>query len=147
MCDASLNLNDKYWELLFKKYDILNHIYREGQYAISARQIKEFREPRLMTKFDHSVNLPKIFVDNGLSILPISKGDYIISHFKAYHELEDSSVASISYASLPSYIQSLDVNNISSEEIALNCAAASGILADFLDDEELVPTVSDQESH
>lgn len=43
---------------------------------------------------------------------------------------------------LPSYIQSLDCSDIKSEVIALNCAVASGIIAHFTEDEELIPTVS-----
>ena len=134
--------NDKSWEMLFDKFDILKHIEEGGQFQISARQIKEVREPRLMAKFDHTVNLPKIFSDNGLSILPVTRGDYVISHFDAYHKLEQPNTAPIKRVSLPTYIQSLDINNISSEAIALNCAVAAGIIADFLDDEELVSTVS-----
>ncbi len=99
------------------------------------------REPRLITKFDHIINLPRIFSDNGLSILPVTCGEYVISHFDAYHKFEPDN-APITRAPLPSYIQSLDSNNIPSEAIALNCAVASGIIADFLGDEEIVSTVS-----
>lgn len=61
-----MGLNDTAWQALFEKYDILDEIQRSGQFVISANQIKEFREPRLMTKFDHKVNLPTVFADNGL---------------------------------------------------------------------------------
>lgn len=141
MSSSSKSLNDIAWEQLFSKYDILNQICANGQYLISATQIKEFREPRLMAKFDHTINLPKIFAENQLAILPITRGDYVISHFKAYHKFEDANT-SITRVSLPTYIQSLDYNNISSETIALNCAMAAGIISDFLQDEDLVSTVS-----
>lgn len=62
--------NDAAWHLLFEKYDILHQIEQEGCFQISATQIKEFREPRLMAKFDHIINLPKLFKQNKLSILP-----------------------------------------------------------------------------
>jgi len=135
------SLNDKAWDQLFEKYDILKHIERTGQFQISARQIKEVREPRLMAKFDHTINLPKIFSDNGLSILPVTRGDYVISHFDAYHKFEPDN-SPVTRVSLPAYIQSLDSSNVPSEAIALNCAVAAGIIADFLDDEEIVATVS-----
>lgn len=141
MSDRQKSLNDIAWEKLFEKYDILENIERTGQFQISAKQIKEVREPRLMAKFDHTVNLPKIFADNGLSILPVTRGDYIISHFDAYHEFE-SNDSPITRVSLPTYIQSLDSGNIPSEAIALNCAVVAGIVADFLGDEEIVATVS-----
>ena len=141
MSERPKSLNDIAWELLFDKHDILKHIDETGQFQISARQIKEVREPRLMAKFDHTINLPQIFSKNGLSILPITRGDYVISHFDAYHKFERDNVPVIR-VSLPTYIQSLDSNNVPSETIALNCAVAAGIISDFLGDEEIVSTVS-----
>lgn len=133
--------NDIAWEKLFNKYNILMQINKNGMYQISASQIKEFREPRLMAKFDHQINLPQIFKDNNLSILPITRGDYLISNFKTYHSFEPDKNEIIKF-SLPNHIQSLDYNNITSEAIAINCSFATGILKDFLEDDELIPTVS-----
>ncbi|MDR0303221.1 MAG: DUF4349 domain-containing protein [Chitinispirillales bacterium] len=141
MSNLPESLNDNAWEKLFSKYNILNNINSNGRFEISAKQIKEFREPRLMAKFDHIINLPKIFANNQLTILPITRGDYVISHFEAYHKFENNN-APVTKASLPTYIQSLDFSNVPSETIALNCAVVSGIIAEFLQDEDLVPTVS-----
>lgn len=136
-----MGLNDAAWEILFDKYNILREICYKGKFIITASQIKEFREPRLMTKFDHIVNLPKLFADNNLSILPISSNSYVISHFEAYHQFEDVTAETIR-VSLPKHIQSMTYNSIVSESIALNCAIATGIMADFLEDENLLATVS-----
>lgn len=138
---AIMGLNDTAWENLFDKYHILSEIERNGQFIISANQIKEFREPRLMTKFDHKVNLPAIFAANNLSILPITRGDYIISSFSAYKEFDEPNTE-VQRISIPAHIQSLMPQFLVSEAIALNCANACGILNDFLEDDELVPTVS-----
>ena len=136
-----MGLNDRAWEQLFDKYHILDEISNNGSFTISAEQIKEFREPRLMTKFDHKVNLPKVFANNGLAILPITRGDYIISSFGAYKEFETPS-GNIQRVSIPAYIQSLMPQFLVSEAISLNCAYACGILNDFLEDEYIVSTVS-----
>lgn len=141
MSSTPKSLNDIAWEQLFSKYKILHEIESEGKFIISASQIKEFREPRLMAKFDHSINLPQIFTENQLAILPITRGDYIISHFEAYHRFESCDTA-VERVSLPEYIQSLNSNNVPSEAIALNCGIASGIIADFIEDEGLLATVS-----
>lgn len=133
--------NDIAWEALFIKYDILNRIGACGQYIISADQIKEFREPRLMVKFDHHINLPLVFSNNHLAILPVSRRDYVISNFKAY-QLFESRNDTIIRATLPTHIQSLDANEVPSENVAINCALASGMFADFLNEETLYPTVS-----
>lgn len=133
--------NDTAWENLFDKYHILAEIERNGQFIISANQIREFREPRLMTKFDHRINLPHIFANNNLSILPITRGDYVISAFSAYMEFDEPSQC-VQRVSIPAHIQSLMPQFLVSEAIALNCANACGILNDFLEDDELIPTVS-----
>ena len=84
--------NDTAWEGLFEKYRILDKIEREGQYIITADEIRKFREPRLMTKFDHKINLPAIFQNNGLSILPIKEASILylpfqpMSHLKNLHK-------------------------------------------------------------
>lgn len=136
-----MGLNDTAWESLFDKYHILDEIKKNGQFFISANKIKEFREPRLMTKFDHKVNLPMIFAENGLAILPVTRGDYVISSFSAYKEFEQPS-ADVQRISIPTHLQSLMPQFLVSEAIALNCANACGILEDFLEDEALVSTVS-----
>ena len=105
MSEQMRSQNDKAWEALFEKYEILSHIEMNGKYEISASRIKEYREPRLMAKFDHKINLPKIFSKNNLAILPISRGDYVISHFAAYQSFPvlDKSVIQVS---LPNHLQS-----------------------------------------
>lgn len=136
-----MGLNDSAWESLFDKYNIIDAVRNQGEFVISASQIKEFREPRLMTKFDHKVNLPSVFARNNLAILPVTRGDYVISSFSAYKEFESPS-DEVQRISIPAHIQSLMPQFLVSEAIALNCANACGILSDFLEDDELVSTVS-----
>ena len=138
-----MGLNDQAWERLFEKYRILEEVDRSGRFMISASQIKEFREPRLMTKFDHKVNLPDLFRDNRLSILPVTRGDYLISSFSAYQDFEEHAAAPVKI-SIPPHLQSLLPEFLVSEAIALNCALACGVLGDFLEDGDLAPTVSGQ---
>lgn len=141
MSEQAKSKNDLAWEALFEKYDILSRIEAEGKYIISAAQIKEYREPRLMAKFDHNINLPQIFSKNNLAILPISRGDYVISYFEAYQPFESLDTA-ITRTCLPFGLQSLDMNNIPSEAIAINAALACGMLSDFLGEDFLYPTVA-----
>ena len=129
------------WTKLNDKHHILDAIKDKGYFIISAKQIGEFQEARLAVKFDHSDARPELFVKNNLSILPITRGDYYISHINAYHNFE-SDTSKITYLTPPEHIKSLDVTSINSESKALNMAYISGILADFLEDENLLPTVS-----
>ena len=133
--------NKEAWEKIFNEYDVLNKIQEQGLFEISSKEINEYREARLMTKFDNSESIPKILSENNLSILPISSNKYMIARFKAYKKF-GSEPKDIERVEFPPYIESLDYNNISSEALALNCTYITGILEDFLDEEELVPTVS-----
>ncbi|MCB9148096.1 MAG: transcriptional regulator [Caldilineaceae bacterium] len=134
--------NDEAWEKLFKKYCIVDQVAENGQATISSQQINEFREARLMTKFDHSINLPRLFQDNQLAILPRTRGEYVIAKMNAYYEIQNLQDDGIIYMDFPEHLQSLDYEKISSEASALNCAYISGILSDFLEDYELLPTVN-----
>ena len=80
--------NKEAWEKLFEKYNILEKIKSDGYFKISSKQINEYREARLMTKFDNSECIPKILKDNNLSILPISSNTYMIAQFNTYKKFE-----------------------------------------------------------
>lgn len=133
--------NDEAWEKLFEKYNILEKIDENGYCEIRSSEINEFRESRLMAKFDYKKQLPKIFDDNDLSILPISRSKYIISKFDVYHTLEEREKEIINNHVFPYYIESINYNDIKSEAQVLNCAFFTGIIEDFLG-EEVDPTVS-----
>ncbi len=136
-----MGLNDKAWETLLERLDILSGIRRTGFYEIDAKTIKTVREPRLMAKFDHKSNLPDVFRKNGLSILPISRFRYIIGEFEAYQTISYNTHLTPTSISFPSYISSIDPTNLYSESVALHCAYASGMIEDLIG-EMSMPTIS-----
>lgn len=133
--------NNVAWKKLFEKYKIQEEVCSKGFFEIKSSQINEFREARLMTKFDFKSQLPDIFVNNNFSILPISRGSYVISNFDTFHDFENEETE-ITKINFPNYLESIDFNNITSESIALNCAYVSGIIEDFVQDTEVKPTIS-----
>lgn len=133
--------NDIAWEKIFEKYNILEKIAVESHVEMSATSINEFREARLMTKFDHKSQLPKLFSDNNLSILPISRGDYVIGNFETFCDFNKEDIE-ISPINFPTFLESLDYRFITSEATAINCAFVSKILNDFTGEDSLLPTVS-----
>lgn len=137
----SKSKNDLAWEKLFEKHKILEKILKDGHIEITATKINEFREARLMTKFDHKSQLPKLFADNKLSILPTSRGGYVIGEFETFCDFntDDIEVTPIEF---PTFLESLDYRDITSESTAINCAFVSKILHDFTKEENLLPTVS-----
>ena len=94
-----------------------------------------------MTKFDHQQDLPYLFKDNRLSILPVSRGSYIIAPFITFGKFEDFN-PEFKRVYIPEHLQSLMPENIMNEAMALDCAYSCGILEEFLEDEALYPTVS-----
>ena len=120
--------NDIAWEQIFEKYNIIDSINKEGYFTISADQIKEFREPRLMTKFDSKIDLPDIFNNNHLAILPTKRGEYLIGRFQNYEEVEIDNSLDVETMYLPEYITTIDSKNITSEAISLSSAFISGML-------------------
>lgn len=78
--------NEQAWNQLFEKYNIDEIIKKEGQYIIKSKDINEFREARLMTKFDYRFQLPKILANKHLSILPISRGEYVLSNIETFED-------------------------------------------------------------
>lgn len=94
-----------------------------------------------MTKIDHRSQLPVLFKENNLSILPITRGSYMISQFEAYKDFENIE-QEIVKVKFPDFIESINYNNITSEAMAINCAYISGIISDFLDDDSILPAVN-----
>lgn len=133
--------NDVHWRRLFEEHKILEAIDEQGHFRISSKQINVEREARLMTKFDFRDSLPTIFKNNNLSILPVTRGEYVISDFDAYHTFTEQETLLTSWH-FPDSIQSIDYTAISSEPIALHTAYLTGMLEDFVGDQEMVPTVS-----
>ena len=135
--------NDAAWEKLFEKHRILDWLKSLDYFSISSNDINKFREARLMTKFDHRSQLPKIFENNKLSILPVSRGNYIIGEFETFHGFAQSKDnIKIKKVTFPTFIESLNPEEITSEATAINCAFIAGIIQDFTGELELHPTIS-----
>jgi len=127
------SLNDRAWEYLFEQHKILDIIEYKGYFDINASSIKEIREPRLMTKFDHAVNLPKVFRKNKLTILPVTRSRYVIGRFNCYKEVDYTHNQEYIEVNFPSdVLQSIDYQNLYSESSALHCAFVCGMIDDIL---------------
>ncbi|MGL4941778.1 MAG: type II restriction enzyme [Thermoguttaceae bacterium] len=134
---------DAKWETLFAEDQLLARIRNDGSVRVTAERIKQLREPRLMTKFDQLADLPTIFQDNGLAILPLSRREYCIAPFEAYHTLTSQNDTNVTICPLPSFLENVVANGEPrSEAISLNLAYASGMLSDFLGEEKLFPVMS-----
>ncbi|HEX8196371.1 MAG TPA: hypothetical protein VF571_09300 [Pyrinomonadaceae bacterium] len=133
--------NDVAWETLFSQHNILSEIEQNGIYNISSTTVNTAREARLMAKFDKLSELPKIFRDNNLTILSISRGSYVIGKFNNYYKIKtDDDEPDIVDKDLPLGIETIQPNNIYSESAALLCAFNARIIEDLFD-EPVAPTI------
>ena len=101
----SKSKNDIAWEKIFEKYSILKRLANGERVSISSIEINKFREARLMTKFDHRSQLPKLFADHNLSILPTTRGTYEIGTFETFCDFnkDDVEITSIDF---PPFLES-----------------------------------------
>lgn len=123
--------NGAAWEKIFREFDILGRIARDGHFDINAPQIKRYgdhREPRLMTKVDFREHLPGIMADNGLSILAISNGNYRIARTDPFINVTETLPSRITTVTFPNDLLTLTPADISSESNALDIAFVSGML-------------------
>lgn len=131
------------WKILIDKYNILEEIKNNGCYHIKSSQIKQFKEPRLMAKWDSSNSLPQILKDNKINILPDSRNSYVIGDFLLYQEIPEleEHVTQMDHVELPNY-ESVNIHNINSESNAINILILTGMLDDFLNTNGNVATFS-----
>ncbi|SET28289.1 type II restriction enzyme [[Clostridium] polysaccharolyticum] len=139
----SVTLNDKAWDCIFERYDIVEQVRKNGMFHITASQIKEFREPRLMTKFDTRDSIPRAFGKGKekMSILPDSRGSYVIGYFDTYLEFPDME-RRIKHVEFPDYLQTISKRNINSEANVINVLGVTNILEDFLSENGMIQTIS-----
>lgn len=138
-----MSLIDEKWELLFDKYKIENRVKQDGLFYITADQIREVKEPRLMTKFDTKESLPSVF-GSKLAILPVTRGKYVIGEMDLYKDFPEfkTDIKQMTCAKIPEYLETININDIRSEAGAINIMSIASILDDFLVEDNMMQTVS-----
>jgi hypothetical protein len=137
-------IRDKAWSDIFEVYDVLDAIKRDGFADITAKQFHALHlQPRLNTKMDHATQVPLIFQEHGLNILTRGIDTWRVGTFEVFETLPEWTLPGddVKNLTIPSYIQTLDVTNVTGEPAVINAAQAAGLLSDFCD-EELILTVS-----
>lgn len=129
------------WTKLLMRYNIIQEVRQNGIFNITSAQINDYKEARLMAKWDSSESLPNALKSNKLNILPDSRSSYVISDFILYKEFPEltEKVEQMTQVQLGNY-ETIDINNITSETSAINILVLSGILDDFLEASDTVAT-------
>jgi hypothetical protein len=136
-----MSKNDAFWEELIERHGILQNVDQKGFHEISASHINLLREARLMTKFDHKIQLPRIFQANDLTIQPNSRGTYVIGRFSSYQDLPDNPSVPIEIVPFPVDIETINPDNLFSESIALLCAHNSGMISQLMGEETALTVI------
>jgi len=111
---------------------------REPVNFITAKQVKHLagEEPRIMAKMDSRKDLPAVFRDNGVFVLPIDNRTYALVRGNGYHDLETIRSAPSNFPStLPFDLVSSRVGLGEMQHIDL--AYNAGLLEHFLDVDSL----------
>jgi|694.fasta_scaffold126026_3 hypothetical protein len=138
MGERSLDLA---WSEMFEAFDLAEKIDKDGFVDVTAKQFHQLNfEPRKNTKIDHQVLLPKIFQDHGYGILTRGIDTWRIGSFEIFQPLPKWTLPgkNVKDMSLPSFIETIDPYDITGEQGSINAAYASGIIEDFLGQEQVL---------
>ncbi|MGI9012272.1 MAG: type II restriction enzyme [Nitrososphaeraceae archaeon] len=125
------------WELIIEqlKIDVSKPVN-----FVTANQVKSItqEEPRLMAKMDRYENLPQMFKENNLFLLPISRKEYAIIKGNGYHKLEPiDKKLEIHLTSKPFPESAI---GIESESVFLDYANSCGLLEKLCQTNNLILT-------
>ncbi len=123
---------DKAWDILFDRHNIADRVAHNGSFRLSAAEINTVKDARAMVKFDQSIQLPRIFRENGFSLLPITRDEYVIGSFTTHVKIPYEPVK-------PKPVPTPDMSDMQqadlySESSALQFAYKSGIIQDIMRD-------------
>lgn len=142
-------MHDEPWAKIFMKYKIHKHNFDKEPFVISAQQIKNAtmdftttgeREVRILCKQDTRESRPRVFIDNGLFLLPIKNGVYAIVKGEGYIDIPVINKKTKIYKSKLDF--KLDTSIVGNSEMQhIDFAYASSLIRSFMDDQSLVLTI------
>ena len=129
------------WIKILNDYYIVKEIDEKGYFCITSKTINQYREARLMAKWDTFESLPKVLKDNGINILPINNRAYVLGRFDLYKDLPEFKTGStnIKTVTVP-YFETINIDSINSESNAINVLLITDILSDFLNENSPIQT-------
>lgn len=123
--------NERAWSLAIEKLNLDEKISSEGLAFVTADELREFREPRLMAKFDKFEDMPSCLRERGWAILGITNSSYAVGHIRTHLSLSrfDEQPTTVHWLSEMDTLQLEDVTN---ETNAAMIAYHSGVLETFV---------------
>ena len=132
-----MGLNDVAWEQVCRELDIPQEVENNGVYRITADEIKRIshREPRLMCKIDFEKDLPQVFREHDLAIVPEQRGTYAIGHFNLFNDIAYPDDVQVDTVQIGRRFDTLSVNDFTHESSAITASHLYGVLDGLVDDE------------
>lgn len=141
--------NTSSWDAIFKRYQIDQHNFDVAPFPISAAQIKvacqhfestSKKEVRILCKQDAREDRPRVFREQGLFILPVRNGRYVIVKGEGYVDIPPITSPLQEYRSdFPFELETTRAGN--SEMQHLDRAYALSLVRYFTDDQSLALTI------
>lgn len=141
--------NGNSWRKIFDDYKVMDHDFSQGPFRISAGQIKasvqDFKktgekEVRILCKMDSREELPDIMRENGLFLMPVKNGNYVIVRGEGFMDIPDIAGVPEDYPTKLDF--DLDTSVVGNSEMQhLDFAYASSLIRTFMEDPSLVLTI------
>jgi hypothetical protein len=141
--------NSNSWKKIFDDNKILKHDFSKSPFYLSAKDIKKSvqdfkstteKEVRILCKMDTRESLPEIMRENGLILLPVKNGYYVILKGQGYIDIPDIGGEAEIYNTKLDF--ELDTTKIGNSEMQhLDFAYASSLIRTFMADPSLVLTI------
>ncbi|MEP6576013.1 MAG: hypothetical protein ABJB85_06270 [Nitrososphaerota archaeon] len=127
------------WSDIIRYLHLIIHITRPISY-VTAKQIKQItHKPRIMAKMDRVENLPQLFRQSGLFLIPVSRSKYAIVKGVGHHMPEQFEMKPEIYNTSKAFPSS--AIGIEGESIFLDYANSCGLLEKLCGTTNLIPSV------
>ncbi len=130
--------NQTAWKQLDDKYGITQVVESDKVFTLDVEQIREFREPRLLTKVDSRETQPEFLTENGLGILPLSRSRFLIAHINTFADVPKELGVAPVQVTVPELVGL--TSGPKSETTSVLRALHSGALNHFLGEELQITT-------
>jgi hypothetical protein len=141
--------NNNSWKKIFDDNKILKHDFSKSPFYISAKDIKKSvqdfentteKEVRILCKMDTRESVPEIMRKQGLILLPVKNGYYVIVKGEGYIDIPEIKGEAELYNTKLDF--NLDTTKIGDSEMQhLDFAYASSLIRTFMEDPSLVLTI------
>ena len=124
-----MSKRDDEWEVVFESLQLRNKLSSREWVTLRASEIKSLGyEPRLLAKIDHSKDLPRVFKELKLGILPLSIDSYAVGFFNTFFPIGGLDPDRKKLKLGEAVFQTLNSQDFSSESSMLNMVQAAGVI-------------------